>query len=70
MFHHPVPRKFLPLVGLDFLGNINVNYHGYGMLSIRRVVEKYGGSFSIFTEDQLFQIEIILPIPASALDKP
>ena len=41
------------------------NYHGYGMLSIRRIVEKYGGSFSISTEDQLFQIDIILPIPAT-----
>lgn len=41
-------------------------YHGYGMLSIRRIVEKYSGSFTISTEDQLFQIDIMLPIPASA----
>ena len=41
-------------------------YHGYGMLSIRRIVEKYGGDFTISTEDQLFQIDIMLPIPASA----
>ena len=40
------------------------DYHGYGMLSIRRIVEKYGGSFVISTEDQLFQIDIMLPIPA------
>lgn len=39
------------------------NYHGYGMLSIRRIIEKYKGSFSITTEDHLFQIDIILPIP-------
>lgn len=42
------------------------NYHGYGMLSIRRIVEKYGGNFEISTEDQLFQIDIMLPIPAGA----
>lgn len=42
------------------------NYHGYGMLSIRRIVEKYDGNFEISTEDQLFQIDIMLPIPASA----
>ena len=45
-------------------------YHGYGMLSIRRIVDKYSGSFSISTEDQLFQIDIILPIPAPALGNP
>ena len=36
------------------------------MLSIKRIVEKYGGNFAISTEDQLFQIDIMLPIPASA----
>lgn len=41
------------------------NYHGYGMLSIRRIVEKYSGNFSISAEDQLFQIDIMLPIPDS-----
>ena len=40
-------------------------YHSYGMLSIKRIVEKYGGSFAISTEDQLFQIDIMLPIPSS-----
>ena len=43
------------------------DYHGYGMLSIRRIVEKYGGNFTISTEDQLFQIDIMLPIPAAAV---
>lgn len=45
------------------------DYHGYGMLSIRRIVEKYGGDFTISTEDQLFQIDIMLPIPASAITR-
>lgn len=45
------------------------DYHGYGMLSIRRIVEKYGGSFVISTEDRLFQIDIMLPIPAPTGDK-
>lgn len=44
-------------------------YHGYGMLSIRHIVEKYGGSFVISTEDQLFQIDIMLPIPAPAVGR-
>ena len=41
------------------------DYHGYGMLSIKRIVEKYGGSFAISTENQLFQIDVMLPIPTS-----
>ena len=45
------------------------NYHGYGMLSIRRIVEKYSGNFSISTEDQLFQIDIMLPIPDTSPEK-
>ncbi|MBR1781611.1 MAG: sensor histidine kinase [Oscillospiraceae bacterium] len=45
-------------------------YHGYGMLSIRRIVEKYDGSFSISTEEQLFQVDIMLPIPASSPGEP
>lgn len=39
-------------------------YHGYGMFSIRHIVQKYGGNFHISVEDNLFQIDIMLPIPA------
>ncbi len=42
-------------------------YHGYGMLSIRRIVEKYGGSFVVSTGDELFQLDIMLPIPSRAM---
>lgn len=37
--------------------------HGYGMMSVRHIVEKYNGSFSISTQDKLFQIDIVMPIP-------
>lgn len=37
--------------------------HGYGMKSIRHIVEKYNGSFTIATQDQLFRIDIMMPIP-------
>lgn len=40
--------------------------HGYGMRSIRRIVDKYGGNLEISTEDQLFQVDIVLPVPAKA----
>lgn len=56
-------RGGIPLTTKD-----DKDYHGYGMLSIRRIVEKYGGNFEISTEDQLFQIDIMLPIPAAAAE--
>ena len=44
----------------------NKGDHGYGMRSIRRIVEKYSGNLEISTEAQLFQIDIVMPIPESA----
>ena len=38
-------------------------FHGFGMLSIRRIVEKYGGTLQIASGDRLFQMNILLPIP-------
>ncbi len=52
--------------GLPATTKRDKEYHGYGMRSIKRIVEKYGGNFTISAEDQLFQIDIMLPIPASA----
>lgn len=39
------------------------DYHGYGMRSIKRIVKKYRGDMSIDTRDQLFQLNIMIPIP-------
>jgi hypothetical protein len=39
----------------------DINYHGFGMKSIRMIVEKYGGILSIDTKDNLFQLNIIMP---------
>ncbi len=52
--------------GIPITTKADKAYHGYGMLSIRHIVEKYGGSFVISTEDELFQIDIMLPIPTRA----
>lgn len=37
------------------------NYHGFGMLSIRHIVTKYGGTMSIRTDQNLFRLDILLP---------
>lgn len=37
-------------------------YHGYGIKSIRYTAEKYGGSVSIFSEDNWFYIRVLIPV--------
>lgn len=54
--------------GIPLTTKADKDYHGYGMLSIRRIVEKYSGNFEISAEDQLFQIDIMLPIPAGVAE--
>jgi hypothetical protein len=49
--------------GLPVTTKEDKDSHGYGIMSVRHIVEKYNGSFSISTQDKLFQIDIILPIP-------
>ena len=50
--------------GLPSTTKVEKEYHGYGMKSIKNIVEKYSGTFTITTEDDLFQIDIMLPIPS------
>lgn len=43
-------------------------YHGYGVKSIRKIVEKYGGSTTIDAKDGWFELRILLPArPAQSL---
>ena len=53
-------RDGLPLTTKD-----DESYHGFGMLSIRHIVEKYGGTMSIRTDQQRFRMDILLPCPES-----
>ena len=39
-------------------------YHGFGLRSIRHTVEKYGGTMQIRTEQRVFSLHIVIPIPA------
>lgn len=38
-------------------------FHGYGVKSIRYTVKKYGGAVSIATENQWFELKILIPFP-------
>lgn len=47
--------------GLPLTTKGNVFLHGFGMKSIRSFVEKYGGSMKIFTKNERFVLEIVIP---------
>lgn len=39
------------------------DYHGFGMMSMEYVVRRYNGTMSIQTEDGLFILNLLIPIP-------
>ena len=49
--------------GMPVTTKADKKYHGFGMLSIRHIVEKYGGTLQIASGGALFQMNILLPIP-------
>ncbi|QIK82375.1 ATP-binding protein [Sanguibacter sp. HDW7] len=42
------------------------NRHGFGLKSIRRSAEKYGGSMTVNVEDQWFVLRVLVPLPDAA----
>ena len=49
--------------GLPVTSKGDMNYHGFGLKSIRSTVQKYGGSLSIDARDHIFLLCIVLPTP-------
>lgn len=49
--------------GLPLTTKNDQSYHGFGMLSIRHIVEKYGGTLSVRADQNLFRLDILLPCP-------
>ena len=47
----------------------DARYHGYGMKSIRSVVEKYNGSMTVKAEDGWFELRLLFPVPQSTADE-
>lgn len=48
--------------GLPKTTKDSTDYHGYGLKSIRRVAEKYGGQVTILA-DEMFHLTILIPLP-------
>lgn len=49
--------------GLPITTKENKIYHGYGLKSMGLIAEKYGGKLSVSAEDELFNLNILIPIP-------
>lgn len=47
--------------GMPITKKADKNNHGFGLKSIRVIVEKYGGDISIVAEDKVFRLSILLP---------
>ena len=42
---------------------MNREEHGYGVRSMRQIVEKYGGTMTLSAEGQTFSVNMLIPIP-------
>jgi hypothetical protein len=40
----------------------DLNYHGFGMKSMKMIVEKYGGEIDVSTSDHVFSVNILIPL--------
>lgn len=49
--------------GMPLTTKKDKQYHGFGMMSIRYIVEKYGGTLQVSSNNNIFYLNILLPIP-------
>lgn len=47
----------------------NTDYHGYGLKSIRRTAQKYGGTVTVNTRKNWFELKILLPLAEGTQEK-
>ncbi len=58
----PAPRVFQE--GLALTTKKDTMLHGYGLLSIRYLAEKYGGSAETRQEGEVFILDVMIPVPS------
>ena len=49
--------------GLPVTTKEDKSVHGYGMLSMKMLAEKYGGELFVSVEGDMFDLDIIFPLP-------
>lgn len=47
--------------GLPRTSKKDKNYHGFGMKSVKRIVEQYGGALTLRVADNMFRVSILFP---------
>ena len=55
--------------GLPLTTKQDKDYHGYGTKSIKLIVDKYNGNMNISTENNVFSLNVIFPIPRKSNGK-
>ncbi len=48
--------------GLPITTKSDRTYHGYGIKSVRRTVDKYGGTMTIHNREEWFEINLVIPL--------
>ena len=61
-FAHPVQLEH----GMPRTTKPDPENHGFGISSIRSVAQRYGGTMDISTEDGIFLLSVLIPIPANS----
>lgn len=61
-FDHPIVLEG----GLPLTTKGDKDSHGYGLKSIRMIVERYGGTMSVSAEDDIFRLSVLIPQPEAA----
>lgn len=49
--------------GLPMTKKMDTNVHGFGMKSMRMIVERYNGEMEVTINDDIFSLNILIPIP-------
>ena len=55
--------------GLPKTTKSNKLYHGFGTKSMRAIIEKYGGNFTMRADGDMFNLNILIPIPKNGAEK-
>ncbi len=51
--------------GMPVTTKADTRYHGFGMLSMKRIAEKYNGYMNVGVKDQMFSLDFLIPLPVT-----
>ena len=57
-----VSKQLVLVDEIPLTTKVNKDYHGFGIMSIRYIAQKYGGTMNIKVDNNLFCLDILLPL--------